>query len=619
MFHRGDRSRATVSKGSALGMEIKRKKIRESAVYSCQEDGCIQEKLGFEIRIRDGVRKLLSVSTQKDQILNGVKNLMTCSARIQEYTARLHSPLEASNAMSSGRRSSDAGLRDRLACPGKLSIKGIRIPLMWKDTEHFGSKEKSDRFAVFCMLRLGHEIFDTDMVIVDKTMTDICFENTIVFTEARPDFQLKLEVYSCGMEESSIANTPKKLARKLRNSIGKSAGKKFNSELEESEPEAFLFSNPHMPGAKYNLLAHITFLLDSVEDSFRTHTLTITAHEDSSFWLPLYGNLCCHLVAQPTCMTDEVITGFLNQQEMVGDVRSWIRMYCMLKGGNLHCYYSPEEIEAKIEATMTIPINKETRIRAVEKDSKKRTNSFTIINLVSGEAVTKIFSADSKEELQKWMEAFWQHFYNLSQWKHCAEELMKMEIMSPRKPPLFLTKEATSVYHDISIGSPGKFEGLTDILHRKIEETDGQFLIGQENSVQPPWSALFDGNHQLHVEKNTLSPKSNLEGKGKKRRAPPPPPDKTPYSADLKVQDPTEKENIWSRSSFSRKSLDAKLSSIMQQFQRPIAPLRKPMSSEGNELIVADPEEASSRPVPAPRQKSIKDRLVPKSWLQSQD
>ncbi|KAM3913152.1 rhotekin-2 [Leptodactylus fuscus] len=624
MLRRGDRYRATVSKCSALGMEIKRKKIRESAVFPSQEESCIQEKLGFEVRMREGICKLLSVSTQKDQILNAVKNLMTCSARIQVYTTQLHSPHEATYAINSGRRSSDAGLNERLACPGKLSITGIRIPLMWKDTEHFGSKEKSDRFAVFCMLRLGHEIFDTDMVIVDKTMTDICFENTIVFTEARPDFQLKLEVYSCSMEESSIANTPKKLARKLRNSIGKSAGKKFNSELEESEPEAFLFSNPHMPGTKYNLLANITFTLDSVEDTFRTHTLTITGHEDSSFWLPLYGNLCCHLIAQPTCMTDEVITGFLNQQEMVGGVRSWIRLYCVLKGGNLHCYYTPEEIEAKIEPTMTIPINKETRIRAVEKDSKKRTNSFTIINLVSGEAVTKIFSADSKEELQKWMEAFWQHFYNLSQWKHCAEELMKIEIMSPRKPPLFLTKEATSVYHDMSIGSPVKFEGLTDILHRKIEETDGQFLIGQEDSVTPPWSALFDGNHQLHVEKNTLSPstknnESNLTEKGKKRRAPPPPPNQAPYSTDPKAAEPTEKENIWPRSSFSRKSLDAKLSSIMQQFQRPIVPPRKPILSEVSDQNEQETEEVLSKPIPAPRQKSIKDRLVPKSWLQSQE
>lgn len=36
------------------------------------------------------------------------------------------------------------------------------------------------RCAVFCLLQLGGEIFDTDMVIVDRTLTDICFDNTIV-------------------------------------------------------------------------------------------------------------------------------------------------------------------------------------------------------------------------------------------------------------------------------------------------------------------------------------------------------------------------------------------------------------------------------------------------------
>ncbi|KAG8552510.1 hypothetical protein GDO81_004556, partial [Engystomops pustulosus] len=228
-------------------------------------------------------------------------------------------------------------------------------------------------------------------------------------------------------------------------------------------------------------------------------------------------------------------------------------------------------------------------------------------------------------EICSFLPCITQLFFLSGQWKHCAEELMKIEIISPRKPPLFLTKEATSVYHDMSIGSPVKFESLTDILHRKIEETDGQFLIGQEDTVSPPWSALFDGNHQLQVEKNALSPSSRsnesnlLDGKGKKRRAPPPPPNKTPYTADCKISDPMEKENIWPRSSFSRKSLDAKLSSIMQQFQRPIVPPRKPILSEDNDQIERNAEEVPSKPVPAPRQKSIKDRLVPKSWLQSQE
>ncbi|KAM8924352.1 rhotekin-2 [Pelodytes ibericus] len=632
MFRRNDRNRATVSTCSALGMEIKRKKIRESTLFPPQEDNGIQEKLDFEMRMREGICKLLTVSTQKDQVLNAVKNLMVCNARIKGYLAQLHSPVEENNAEICGRRSSDVGVKERAACLGKVAISGIRIPLMWKDSDHFGSKEKSQRYAVFCMLKLGKEISDSDMVIVDKSMTDICFENVISFSGARPDFQLKLEVYSCCMEDSSITNTPKKLARKLRNSIGKSAGKKILSESEETEPEAYLFSSPHMPGAKYSLLAHITFTLESTEDSVCTHSLTITGHEESSFYLPLYGSMCCRLVAQPACMTEEVITGFLNKQELIGGLRTCTKLYCVLKGGKLLCYYTPEEIEAKIEPTLTLAINKDTRIRAVEKDSKKRTNSFSVINLVSGEAVTKIFSADSTEELHKWMEAFWQHFYNLSQWKHCSEELMRIEITSPRKPPLFLTKEASSVYHDMSIGSPVQFESVTDILHRKIEETDGRFLIGQEEeTTPPPWSALFDGNHDLHIEKNAMppglkdDPLNLIDCKGKKRRAPPPPPNKTPYSTDVqKNSNVLEKENLWPRTSFSRMSFDAKLSSLKHQFQRPGAVPCKPVFSEKcsndeDKIEILAQDEEPSKPVPAPRQKSIKERLDPRSWRPLQE
>lgn len=182
----------------------------------------------------------------------------------------------------------------------------------------------------------------------------------------------------------------------------------------------------------------------------------------------------------------------------------------------------------------------------------------------------------------------------------------------------------------LGIGSPMKFESLTDILHRKIEETNGQFLIGQEDTAPPSWAALFDGNHQLHVEKNILSPplKGEVENvidvKGKKRRAPPPP-NKTPYTVgESKISDPSEKENIWPRSSFSRKSLDAKLNSIMQQFQRPMAAPQKPVTSDKNisnddQLQTSNEEFFPSRPVPAPRQKSIKERLDPRSWLQIQE
>ncbi|KAJ7427727.1 Rhotekin-2 [Willisornis vidua] len=560
-------------------------------------------------------------------------------------------------------RSSENGTKDRVACKAKVAIsdtesisklnncesaenfflpkttgfevivEGIRIPLMWKGSDHFSNKEKSQRFAVFCLFRMGAEVLDTEVAMVDTATTDICFENVAMFDEATPDFQVKVEVYSCCAEEPlCITNTPKKLAKKLKTSLSKATGKKLKAALEEESTESLLPADPVIPGAKYSLLAHTTLGLESVEDNFRTHNLTITGNEESSFWLPLYGNMCCRLVAQPSCMARDVMAGFLNQQQMVGGLTSWRRLYCILRGGNLFCYYSPEEIEAKLEPALTVSINKETRIRAVDKDSRRRTNNFSVINPMSGEAVMQRFAADSRDELHKWMEAFWQHFYDLSQWKHCCEELMKIEIMSPRKPPLFLTKEATSVYHDMSIDSPVKHEGLADIIQRKIKESDGQFLLGQQReSASALWTSLFDGSHEMTVQKNThLDPKGDTtspnDSRGKKRRAPPPPSDKSPYSAKAQVNTEQLGKENWGKPELTSASSSASESALAvkaQQLQTPvpaprkIGPCRKiSLAGQGNPISLVSKTRSETKPVPTPRQKGIAELLDLRSWLQ---
>ncbi|KAM5242554.1 rhotekin-2 isoform 1-T1 [Hipposideros larvatus] len=574
--------------------------------------------------MRQGIWKLLSLSTQKDQILHAVKNLMVCNARIMAYTSELQK-LEEQAADQTGRCDVNFESKERTACKGKIALSDIRIPLMWKDSDHFSNKEGSQRYAMFCLFRMGAELFDTDMVIVDKTITDICFENVTIFNEARPDFQIKVELYSCCTEESSITNTPKKLAKKLKTSISKATGKKINSVLQEDHETCLSFSSAVF-GAKYNLLAHTTLTLESAEDSFKTHNLSINGNEESSFWLPLYGNMCCRLVAQPACMAEDAFAGFLNQQQVVEGLISWRRLYCVLRGGKLYCFYTPEEIEAKVEPALIVSINKETRIRAMDKNAKARIQNFSVINPVAGQAMTHIFAADNREDLHKWMEAFWQHFFDLSQWKHCCEELMKIEIMSPRKPPLFLTKEATSVYHDMSIDSPIKLESLTDTIQRKIEETNGQFLIGQhEEPSPPPWVALFDGDHPVVIQKKVLpsASKQLQDGKRKKRRAPLPPSDKAPFS--LKTQSNTDEsaKDHWEKTSVSQtSSLDTKLSTLMHHLQKPMAAPRKLLPAWKNSLTNGEHTDTKTsceaKPVPAPRQKSIKDILDPRSWLQAQ-
>ncbi|XP_067087589.1 rhotekin isoform X2 [Osmerus mordax] len=468
-------------------------------------DSDIQKKIDHEIRMREGACKLLAACSQRDQALEAAKSLQTCSARIMALMSELQRMKEAqvmqrvARRSEGGLRSSDAGpMDDRQPCKGRVAISDLRIPLMWKDTEYFKNKGELHRCAVFCLLQIGGEIFDTDMVMVDRTLTDICFENTVVFSEASPGFELRVELYSCCSEDDgSAGSAPRKLASKLSSSLGRSAGKKLRTTLEPGACSPLsngggggaplLLPVPSIPGPKYHLLAHTTLAQAHVQDSFRTHDLSISGNEECSYWLPLYGSVCCRLAAQPHCMTKQMMSGSLRVKQLGGDSQSWTNVYGVLKGTNLFCYHRQEDMEANVEPAFTIAINKETRIRASEKDPQRTAQSICISNQYGGEDVTHTLEADSREDTHRWMEAFWQQFYDMSQWKQCCDDLMKIELPSPRKPAPVLPKQG-SLYHEMVIEASEDLGTVTDILARRMQELELRSQLG----TPPPWMALFE-------------------------------------------------------------------------------------------------------------------------------
>ncbi|XP_060896072.1 rhotekin-2 isoform X1 [Labrus mixtus] len=604
---RNGSSRSLISASSAVAMEIKRKKIRQSTVFLLTENTNIQDKLEFEIRMREGAYKLLLACSKREQVLNASKNLLTCNARIKAYLTQLQKKKEEQDMMGAVGRLSDPVLDGRACCSGTIAVSGLRIPLMWRDSDHFNNRGSSRRVALFCLMQIGSEVFDTEMMVVDRSVTDVCFEGVTIFKEAGPLFELKVELWSCALEEElTMVNTPKKLAKKLRNSFGKMSGKKLCPLLDSPDPDTFLQHNPIPIGAKYSLLAYTTLGLPEAEGSFQSHSLIVLQNAEWSSWLPLYGNLCCRLVAQPNCMTQSMMTGYLNQKQSVEGMYRCCSLYCVLSAGFLSCYFTPEEIEAKVQPTLNVPINKDTRIRIMEKESAgQKSRSLCIINPSPEGSHTIIFSTETREELEDWLDALNQHLYDQSQWLHCCNRLMKIEVVPPQKASLFLTKQADSVYNDLSINSPGKFESITDMIHNKIEETDGHFLIGPEEEKEAPnWSTLFDGSHSVVVQKSIVnksktstpcpSPNQSTSStpvSNQKRRAPPPPPDRKPYASSIRPARPPlpaslhppppppsqyqEKENSGictsrpaTRPKTGRPSLDAKFSAIIQQLQR---------------------------------------------------
>lgn len=59
----------------------------------------MQEKLDFEMRMREGAYKLLLACSKREQVLNASKNLLTCNARIKAYLTQLQKRKEEQDMM----------------------------------------------------------------------------------------------------------------------------------------------------------------------------------------------------------------------------------------------------------------------------------------------------------------------------------------------------------------------------------------------------------------------------------------------------------------------------------------------------------------------------------------
>ena len=116
-----------------------------------------------------------------------------------------------------------------------LYFSEIRMPLIWKDTDHFKNKGDYRRFAVFCLLKVGTEIYDTQMITsVDRSLTDISFEDVCVFGNVPPDFEFKLDVYSRVLHDDlSIASTPRKLTKKISTSVSRTLGRRIAMSMKD--------------------------------------------------------------------------------------------------------------------------------------------------------------------------------------------------------------------------------------------------------------------------------------------------------------------------------------------------------------------------------------------------
>lgn len=152
----------------------------------------LEQKIDLEIKMREGSAKLLaacnnpktigyngnSASAQNTQILEAAKNLLTSNERMTVYMAELQR--RKKDRTGSSLNSPTTASKPSRAL-GKISISEIRMPLMWRDSDHFKNKGDHRRFAVFCLVKIGTDVHDTTLLCpVDRNLTDVTFTDAIV-------------------------------------------------------------------------------------------------------------------------------------------------------------------------------------------------------------------------------------------------------------------------------------------------------------------------------------------------------------------------------------------------------------------------------------------------------
>ncbi|KAJ4925874.1 hypothetical protein JOQ06_008060 [Pogonophryne albipinna] len=404
------------------------------------QEGEVLRQIEREVRMREGASKLLAACSRREQALEASKSLLTCSARILALLSQLQRMRKAQILQRVGHRPSE----EAVPSLGKVSLSDLRVPLMWKDSEYFKNKGELQRCAVFCLLQCGTEIHDTDV--------------------------LRVELYSSSAVEDFSPGTlgPRRSSR-LGGSVGCSSGKKIRAAFESAavcgaNVGAGSVSPPLSPdlstlGPKFNLLAHATLTLEHVQEGFKTHDLSLAATEDDPFWLPLYGSMCCRLVAQPLCMIQPIISGQL-KYKLGEDLNCWGNGFSVLRGQHLLCYQSQEDMESEDKPFLEMPITQDIVVCVSERDPDL-CQTVNIITWHQGEEVTFRLTPPSPEDTQRWTEAIWQHIYNLSRWKQCCHHLMKIETQGSKKA---IPARQGSLYHEIVTPSaPGEGHVIPDL------------------------------------------------------------------------------------------------------------------------------------------------------------
>ncbi|XP_037087322.1 rhotekin-like isoform X2 [Pollicipes pollicipes] len=389
------------------------------------KDYDLEQKIDVEIKIREGSSRLLAACKHPQQSLEAAKTLLTSNERMASYLTELQCRRDAAHPIKR---------RPHLA---RLCVSDVRMPLIWKEEDHFRNRGDFRRFAVFCLVRVGTDIFDTTLVNpVDRSMTDVCFDDVFVFNHVPPDFTCSLEVYSHVLHEDlSIASTPRKIRQTLHSSISRTVGKRLAASLKDE-------LSVENSGPQFNCIARANLHVQQVDETVRSHDLTLAGQEAKAD-LPLFGQICCRLAAQPNVHLADSAAGAVSLQRR----GAWCPAWAALRGYQLRLWPSAESSpEGDAEPLLTVPVNKDTELAAGADGERQLT-----LRPERGDRPAVALRLSSEDELAVWRDALEASVTGSRLWRRAGEQEMTMLTPSVRLSGLGQRPRLRSLYEHVSL------------------------------------------------------------------------------------------------------------------------------------------------------------------------
>ncbi|XP_047476468.1 rhotekin-like [Penaeus chinensis] len=408
----------------------------------------LEQRIALEIKMREGTTKLLAACggaqgprSNLPHTLEAAKNLLTSNERMTAYMAELQRRRGAALCAD--------GSQPSLA---RVCLSDLRMPLIWKDSDHFKNKGDYRRFAVFVLLKIGTEIYDTVMVNpVDRSMTDICFDDIIVFNGIPSGFECSLEVYSHVLQNDlTMASTPRKLKRTLHSSISRTVGRKLAASLRDELSHGEL-------GPKFELVATAKLMLDNVSNNTATFDLNMENVENRANQLPLFGHFCCRLAAQPDCATQERIAGYAHVAESEQQ-----NPWCRLFGWQLEVWNSKEDVHLSPHHPLSLSVDRHTEVTL-------NGSQVVVSNSTGFDRGSLTLGLDSPSEASSWCRCLQQHISDHRLWGAAAEEEMEILTPQPTRHNFILPRRGrfTSLYEETPLrdGSPSSEKSSLDDIY----------------------------------------------------------------------------------------------------------------------------------------------------------